>query len=239
MEVSTIIVSAFFGIIIIGTLIILIVLTIQLWMNNTSIKFKLEDHPEIMLMVETIKNEFVEKYQLPIFYLSDAYLNRDVEKPEERANGMYRYVRNGEYKKVLKEYREAIKELLNSGLPYPSIEHQKYYEFERLLPRVEIVVENEYTTSFKSKKLAQYMTTFHEFGHHLIEVNGEEQTEERASELGITYLKDRLPKWTRVYLNYSYEVYGLKTEQNRCLYYFLKYKISKLKPFKWFSRISK
>lgn len=171
-------------------------LTIDLYF----LRFKIEDHPILITMVDDVFKKITEEEGIRVFYKTIDELNEGVIKEEEKALALYVHCKDEDIE-INKKFRQEIDELERKWhRPYKEIckiigTDTKIREDTFILPRIILCKEQ----IQKFGLLSFYGTHFHELGHHFaIKANGD-CTENAANIEGYKLVLKHLPYFFQLF----------------------------------------
>jgi hypothetical protein len=200
------------------------------------LRFKLENHPVLVNMIENAISVICEEEGIKTFYKTCEQINPKGTKEEDIALGMYIYTLDDEHKqkskkalieieKLEKDYNKSYSEICKLVGVDNSIEKEDF-----MYPRIVLCHEKLIAFGLKS----YYSTYFHELGHHFaIKESGGVTTETDADIQARNLIFERLPYFFQLIPYFRFE-YRLKLKEMSFnekmnayigyLSYYLKYK---------------
>jgi len=169
------------------------------------LKFKIENHPILIKIVEDALYNICKTESITVFNISYNELNINRTK-ENKIVGKYVYTINNEYQQKLNKILSEI-ELMEQDyeLPYNQIcalvgHETKLTREDFILPKILLAEEN-----LKAFGLTSYFDTFfHELGHHFAAKEMSEHNEEDADMYGTMLVRKYLPLYFFLFHSFSY-----------------------------------
>lgn len=158
------------------------------------LRFKLEDHPALIELIESVLHRITTEQNLPVFFKTYKELNAKKGEGKE-ALGMYVYTRNPEHQRdcdntlqkireLEKRYRKSYKEICRLAGEETNVQEDSF-----VLPKILLCHEE----AEKFGLLAFYSTYFHEIGHHFAITLNDDESEEAADRIAREMVRENLP----------------------------------------------
>jgi hypothetical protein len=158
------------------------------------LRFKLEDHPALIELIESVLQRITTEQNLPVFYKTYEEINAKKEKGKE-ALGVYVYSRDVDHKKKNEKTLQKIRNLEKKyNRPYKDIcklfgEECNIEEDSFIYPKILLCHKEAEVYGL----LAFYSTYFHEIGHHFAITLNNDESEEAADRIAREMVRDNLP----------------------------------------------
>jgi len=195
------------------------------------IRLKIENHPVLKVMVDDVLEAICRKEGIRVYHKTYDVINKDKEKEEEKALGMYIYTLDIEHQNKMNDTLAKVEELeLEYKRSYKDIcvlsgVKSNLTKEDFVLPKIWLCDEKLLAFGWNS----YYSTYFHELGHHfaikrLQDKHEEDEANKEARQLVLQYL----PFFFQLFPFYRFE-YRLKLpeltrkEKARAYYGYLKY----------------
>ena len=196
------------GIIIISvfmSLMVILYISLSINIELHFLRLKIENHPILKAMVDDALQKICDTEGIKVFHKTQDEMNTSgngdavglyiyshdlywVERAKERLNKLIQ---------LEEEYKMPYKEICASVGHTTDVTREDF-----TLPRILLCEE----TLLRINGLNLYYSTFfHELGHHFIEKNGEEQTEDNANRIGQKLVQEHLPFFFRLIPTLSFE----------------------------------
>lgn len=175
------------------------------------LKFKIEEHPILIAMIEDVLQRICKEEGVRVFHKTYEEINKGVTEKKEEAVGLYVHAKDAEHQekcddarltieRLERRWRQPYKELCKIAGVECNVEEDSY-----VLPKILICKE-------KAEKygglLSYYSTYFHELGHHFAIKGNGDRSEEAADLIGYKLVLENLPFFFQVfpYINFHYRL---------------------------------
>jgi len=175
------------------------------------LRFKIEQHPMLIMMVEDVLERLSKEENVPVFYKTYEELNKNETNEKEKAVGMYVHTKNAEHQKKCDDFVNQVKDLEKEWKrPFNDICKivgvDKTMEIDEfVLPKILLCRE---VAMKYGGLLSLYATHFHEFGHHFAIKTNDDRSEEAADIQGYKLIEENLPYFFKLfpYINYTHRL---------------------------------
>lgn len=206
----TILITLFFAFVI-GMLVYLFIEIRWLGLSIYFMKFRIEGHPMLIMMVEDVLERLGKEENVPVFYKTYEELNKNETNEKEKAVGMYVHSASAEHQKKCDDALQEIRQMERDWRkPYNEIcrlvgVESRLIEDDFVLPK--ILLCREMTMKYGGL-LSLYATHFHEFGHHFAIKQCGDRSEEAADKYGYKLIEENLPYFFKLfpYINYTHRL---------------------------------
>jgi hypothetical protein len=176
------------------------------------LRFKLEQHPALIKMIDDVLLRITTEQNLPVFYKTYEELNKGRGGTEEKkeALGMYVYTRDPEHQKncdntlrkireLEKKYRKSYRDICKFAGEETNVQEDSF-----VLPKILLCHEE----AQKFGLLAFYSTYFHEIGHHYAITLNNDESEEAADRIAREMVRTNLPYFFTIlpFIDYRYKL---------------------------------
>lgn len=191
---------------------IVVVLSACLWLRIELyfLRFKLENHPILILMVEDVLEKIRKEYDILVIRKTYEEMNKGITNENEKALGFYIYASNSNSLKrnketlrkiddIEKEWKKSFRELCKLVGSECGGDREDF-----VIPRIELC-----TDEVKMYGLASYYSTyFHELGHHISTITKNDHSDEAADAIAYQLVYDNLPYFFQLIpiINFHYRV---------------------------------
>lgn len=208
-----------FGLILLGICAIgLLIAGFAMFFLNVEIyflKFKLEEHPKLLTIIENMVQNICIEESIKVFHKTFEELNIGTIDENKKAVGRYVYTIDQEYQQRINKSLDEIEELeVKYKMPYKQlcafVGHETTIDKENfVLPRILLCDEELKKYGWKS----YYDTFFHELGHHFaVKEIGTEHNEIDADKYAYILIKQSLPFYFRLIFDFQFRYRLDKTE---------------------------
>ena len=175
------------------------------------LKFRIEKHPMLIMMVEDVLERLSKEEKVPVFYKTYEELNKNETNEKEKAVGMYVHTKNAEHQKRCDDFVNQVKELerewkrpFNDICKIVGVDKTMEVD-EFVLPKILLCRE---VAMKYGGLLSLYATHFHEFGHHFAIKQCGDRSEEAADKYGYKLIEENLPYFFKLfpYINYTHRL---------------------------------